>query len=104
MIRVSAMYPTTPGKTFDHDYYRDSHVPLALRLFGPHGLQRVEIDRGIEGPGPGQAPPYVAIGHLFFDSAEGFHAALAANGAEVLGDIPNFTQIDAQLQLSEIVS
>ena len=28
MIKVSVMYPNTPGGRFDHDYYRDKHMPL----------------------------------------------------------------------------
>jgi uncharacterized protein (TIGR02118 family) len=31
MIRMTVMYPVTEGATFDHDYYRDHHVPLAVR-------------------------------------------------------------------------
>ena len=28
MIKVSVMYPNTPGARFDHEYYRDKHMPL----------------------------------------------------------------------------
>ena len=28
MIKVSVMYPNKPGARFDHDYYRDKHMPL----------------------------------------------------------------------------
>lgn len=28
MIKVSIMYPNTPGTRFDHGYYRDKHLPL----------------------------------------------------------------------------
>ena len=28
------LYPETEGATFDHDYYRDKHVPLALKAWG----------------------------------------------------------------------
>ena len=40
MIRMSVLYPTAEGRVFDHDYYRDRHVPLALRTWG---LERAEI-------------------------------------------------------------
>jgi hypothetical protein len=28
MIKVSVMYPNSPGVRFDHDYYREKHLPL----------------------------------------------------------------------------
>ena len=28
MIKVSVMYPNTPGARFDHEYYRGKHMPL----------------------------------------------------------------------------
>ena len=34
MIKVSVLYPAAEGATFDHDYYRDHHVPLAVRTWG----------------------------------------------------------------------
>ena len=34
MIRFSVYYPKTEGASFDHDYYRDSHVPLAMSTWG----------------------------------------------------------------------
>ena len=34
MIRLSVYYPTTEGATFDHDYYREKHVPLAVKTWG----------------------------------------------------------------------
>ena len=33
-IRLSVFYPSTEGATFDHDYYRDKHVPLAVKTCG----------------------------------------------------------------------
>ena len=68
MIRMSVLYPTSEGYVFDHDYYRDQHVPLALRTWG---LERAEIDKGVDGP-------YVAAVHFRFDSLEAMTAALSA--------------------------
>jgi hypothetical protein len=31
MIKVSVMYPNTPGARFAHAYYRDKHMPLITR-------------------------------------------------------------------------
>jgi uncharacterized protein (TIGR02118 family) len=88
------LYPSSEGSTFDHDYYRDKHVPLAMRAWG---LSKAEIDQGVDGP-------YVAAVHLEFDSVDSMQAALAKEGtAEVMADMANYTNITPVLQTSEIV-
>jgi uncharacterized protein (TIGR02118 family) len=95
MIRLSVSYPSTDGATFDHDYYRNQHVPLAVKTWGTDGA---EIDRGIDGP-------YVAAVHFTFDSLDAMGAAMAVDGtADVLADVANYTSITPVLQTSEIVS
>jgi uncharacterized protein (TIGR02118 family) len=95
MIRMSVFYPETEGATFDHDYYVNKHVPLALKTWG---MDRAEIDKGINGP-------YVAAVHFTFESLEAMQAALGSEGtAEVMADVANYTTIAAVLQTSEIVS
>ena len=94
MIRLSVLYPVTEGATFDHDYYRDKHVPLAVRAWG---LDGAEIDKGVDGP-------YVAAVHFKFASTEALQAAMAAEGTgAVLADVANYTTIAPVLQTSEIV-
>ena len=61
MIRLSVLYPKTEGATFDHDYYRDTHVPLAVKTWG---LDGAEIDKGVDGP-------YVAAVHFLLRVARG---------------------------------
>jgi uncharacterized protein (TIGR02118 family) len=95
MIRLSVLYPETEGAAFDHDYYREHHVPLAIRAWG---LSRAEINKGVDGP-------YVAAVHFEFESAESLHAAMASEQtAEVLADVANYTTITPVLQTSEIVA
>jgi uncharacterized protein (TIGR02118 family) len=94
MIRLSVLYPKTDGASFDHDYYRDSHVPLAVKTWG---IERFEIDRGLDGP-------YEAAVHFFFDSVEAMGAAMATEGtAAVRADIASYTTITPERQLSEVV-
>ena len=94
MIRLSVFYPATEGATFDHDYYRDNHVPLCVKSWG---LDGAEIDKGVDGP-------YVAAVHFKFDSAEALQAAMASDGmSDVLADVANYTSIAPVLQTSEIV-
>ena len=94
MIRMSVFYPVTEGASFDHDYYREKHVPLAVRTWSP---LTAEIDRGVDGP-------HVAAVHLTFDSLDALQLAMAAEGtANVLADVANYTTIAPVLQTSEIV-
>lgn len=94
MIRLSVFYPSTEGATFDHDYYRDHHVPLACKAWG---LDGAEIDRGIDGP-------YVAAVHFTFESMEAIAEAMGKPGtAEVMADVANYTTIVPVMQTSEIV-
>ncbi|MGD9705009.1 MAG: EthD family reductase [Acidimicrobiia bacterium] len=95
MIRVSVFYPASDDATFDHDYYRDHHVPLCLRTWG---LDRAEIDKGVNGPN-------VAAVHFFFDSMDQFGAAMGSpDTAAVMADVVNYTNIQPALQVSEIVA
>jgi uncharacterized protein (TIGR02118 family) len=92
VIRVSVFYPTTEGATFDHDYYRDVHVPLAMKAWG---LDEAEIDRGIDGPN-------VAAVHLKFASLDALGEAMGSPlTGDVLADVANFTTIAPVLQTSE---
>ena len=94
MIRLSVFYPTTDGATFDHDYYRDHHVPLAVQAWG---LDGADIDKGIDGP-------YVAAVHFTFESMDALGAAMGAEGTgAVLADVANYTTITPVMQTSEIV-
>jgi len=69
-VRMSVLYPATEGAAFDHDYYRDTHVPMAVSAWGLHGA---EIDKGIDGP-------YVAAVHFTFDSLDAVQAAMGPRG------------------------
>jgi len=94
MIRFSVFYPKTEGATFDHDYYRDTHVPLCVETWSPTS---VEIDKGLDGP-------YVAAVHFQFLSIEAMMAALGVEGTEaVRADVANYTTIEPVRQTSEVV-
>jgi uncharacterized protein (TIGR02118 family) len=97
------MYPSGPGKRFDHVYYEQKHRPLVLDRLASHGITRYEIQQGISGLGPGSEPMFACIGNLFFSTVSEFQGAMAAHGAELQADIPNFTDIQPQFQISESV-
>ena len=94
MIRLSVFYPSTEGATFDHDYYREKHVPLCVQTWG---LDGAEIDKGVDGPN-------VAAVHFKFKSLEDLQAAMGGQGTgDILADVGNYTSISPVLQVSEIV-
>lgn len=98
MIRVAILYPNTPGSRFDVGYYRDRHLGrLARELLGP-ALKGIEVDVGVSGrDGPA---PYHAIGYLMFDSLPEFQAAFAPVAARLAADVPNYTDLAPQVQIS----
>jgi uncharacterized protein (TIGR02118 family) len=102
MIKVSVLYPNGEGRTFDHDYYRDSHMPMVARLVG-EPLKRYYIDRGVAGGTPDAPPPFLAGGHLLFDSVEAYDTGFGPHAKEIMADIPNYTNVRPTLQISEIV-
>ena len=102
MIRVSVLYPQKEGTRFDHDYYARKHIAFVRETLGPFGLVRAEVDKGIAG-GTGEPPLFVAAAHLIFESLDQFQEAFASTGDQLMADIPNYTDIEPQLQFSEIV-
>lgn len=102
MIKVSVMYPHQAGARFDHDYYRDRHMPLVRHLLG-EGCSYYAIDKGLSGGEAGSAPPYEAMCHIVSDSIALFETGMARHGAEIFADIPNFTDLVPVIQVSDVV-
>jgi uncharacterized protein (TIGR02118 family) len=82
VIKVSVLYPNARGCKFDMEYYLTQH--------------------GIAGGAPGAPATYVAMGHLYFDSTNAFQAAFAPHAQSILADIPNYTNIQPTIQVSEV--
>ena len=93
-VRMSVYYPQGENESFDHDYYRDTHIPLCQQTWSP---LNTEIDRGLNGP-------FVAAVHFTFPSREAMDQAMAGEGSAALtADVPNYTTITPQMQISEVV-
>jgi uncharacterized protein (TIGR02118 family) len=103
MVRVTVLYPNESAKRFDHDYYASKHLPMVMERLKGSGMLRYEVDKGLAGGGPGAPAPFVAACHLYFNAAADFQKGIAAHGTEIMGDIPNYTDISPQIQISEIV-
>ena len=102
MIRVSVMYPNVSNK-FDMDYYLNKHIPFVHKLLDPFGLVRTEVDKGVGTAEPGAPAPYAVVAHLFFNSIEDMGKGLEAHDPKLAADVPNFTDIKPQFQISEVI-
>jgi uncharacterized protein (TIGR02118 family) len=88
MIKVSVMYPNTPGARFDHTYYRDVHMPLVKTRMGA-ACKFYTVDKGLAGFGPGEPAAFVGMCHIYADSVESFQAGFGPHADEILADIKN---------------
>lgn len=101
MFCVSVAYPRKDGGTFDFEYYMKKHVPLVARHVGANAV-KAEVRKGIASP-DGSAPSFVCMANFWIRSVPEFQATLAAHGKEIMGDIPNFTNIQPILQVDEVL-
>ena len=98
---VSVMYQIGSGNRFDLDYYMKTHMPLVGSLWRSVGLKEAQV---LQGSGRARW----RSGGLSHHRAAGFRlagtrssAAADAHGAEVLGDIPNFTDVQPAIQFND---
>lgn len=101
MIKVSVMYPGGTGNTFDITYYLNNHIPMVRQKLAP-ALRGVSVEQGLAGAQPGSAPPYLAMGHLLFDSVEAFQECMGPHAQAILGDIVNYTNTQPTTQISVV--
>ena len=102
MIKVSVIYENKPGARFDHEYYRDRHMPLLKARMGEHCVSYT-IDRGIAGGAPGSSAPYVAMCHIHCKTLADFQAGFGPHADEIMGDIANYTDLRPIVQISDVV-
>jgi uncharacterized protein (TIGR02118 family) len=101
MIKVSVLYPNGPGSTFNMEYYLNHHVPMVrAKLAG--ACKNAAVEEGLGGAAPGSLPAFSAMGHLYFDSVEAFQTAFGPHAAAIMADIPNYTNVQPTIQLSEV--
>jgi uncharacterized protein (TIGR02118 family) len=101
MIRANVLYPAQEGAHFDFDYYLARHMPMVRDRLSPFGLTGVTVDSGIAGFPPGSSAAFVCVTGLQFDTLQNFQRGMAEHGAEIVGDIPNFTDIPPVVQVSD---
>lgn len=99
-ITVTVMYPNTPGSKFDMDYYLGSHLELVGKLWGDRLLSARAV-KGVGTADPDTPAPYQVMAILEVESVEVLQQMIGDHGEEVMGDIPNFTDVESIVQISE---
>jgi len=100
MITITILYPSKEGGRFDADYYVNTHMPMSIAKFG-NALKGVNISLGLNAGLPGSQPPFVAICQLLFESQDAFEQRFNEISAELIADMPNYTDMDIVFQISE---
>ena len=77
-------------------------MPMVQRLCGD-AMKGYTVDKGVAGGAPGSHAPYVAAGHLNFETMEAFQASFGPHAKEIMADIPNYTKIVPVMQISEVM-
>lgn len=101
MIKASILYPGGEGKKFNMDYYLNKHVPMVTGLLGD-SIKGATIEKGIGGAMNSPAP-FVAMGNIYFNSLQDFNDSFGPNADKIMGDIPNYTDIEPVIQISEVL-
>ena len=102
MIKVSVLYPNGEGKNFDLDYYCNQHVKMVGGLLGD-SVKGASVEKGLGGAAPNSPATYAAMGNLYFESMESFQNTFGPNAEKIMADLPNFTNIEPVVQISEVM-
>lgn len=102
LIKVTILYPNGAGKTFDMDYYRESHMPMVEDLLG-ESMKFYRIDKGLASGRPDEPTPFSAVGYLYFDELSDYEESFGPVADKILSDIPNYTNIQPVVLISEVV-
>lgn len=74
---------------------------MAAGLLGD-SVKGATVEKGLGGAAPGVPAPYIAMGNMYFDSIQAFQNSFGPNVEKIMGDIPNFTNIEPVIQISEV--
>ena len=99
MIYVTVLYPNRDDAKFDFKYYTTKHIPMVVRLLA----NDIDIYKGVSSFT--DAPPaFVCTARIRINSMEEFSAAMAQHGGTILGDMPNYTNIEPIVQIDEVLT
>lgn len=104
MILFNVMYPETQSAQFNEDYYLSTHMNLVVDRLSPFGMKVVGVSRGLAGGVPGDPATYRVMAQISFPTMDDFQQGMDKHGKEIIDDLPNFTNIQPVVQISEALA
>ena len=101
MVKITVLYPNIEARRFDVDYYLNIHMPMSIEKLGA-SMKGVTVEIGISGAPEGTPPPYAALCHFLYESADAFLKAFMPHAELLMGDMVNYTDIESVIQISEV--
>jgi uncharacterized protein (TIGR02118 family) len=101
MIKLTVLYPNTPDLKFDKEYYVNKHGQLLTDLLGD-AIISSDVNMGIAGA-PDTPAPYVVIANMVLNLWSRLNILFGANAEKIMADLPNFTNVQPQVQISELL-
>lgn len=102
MIKLNVVYPASAGARFNHAYYQEKHMPMLAQRLGS-ACKYYTIDKGVAGGAPGAPSPFLASCSVASESAETLMTAMGPHLPEIMADIPNYTDAQPVVWISEAV-
>jgi uncharacterized protein (TIGR02118 family) len=100
MKSLTILYPNGDDVRFDFDYYKDHHLPLVMKLFGPL-IKRFELRKGLKSPTADKLP-YIAVVNIWFEDEAAFMAADEKHRPTLLPDVKNYTNVMPIIQEDDL--
>jgi len=103
MIRVTLIYRQSEGTHFDFDYYVNHHVAMSRNLLADCDLRSIEVEKVLRAV-DGSPSNVVCVAHVDFENETGLTKALEVHGAEMMADFKNYTDIDPEIHVCEVLT
>jgi uncharacterized protein (TIGR02118 family) len=100
---LTVLYPHDARDGFDHEYYRDRHMPSLMELFGHEAIKRMEIRKGLSSSNGSNPALYACTANIYVADERSFAAAAERNHRRVVDDIARFTSVAPSSVMTEVL-
>jgi uncharacterized protein (TIGR02118 family) len=90
---LTILYKNADDVRWDVEYYRQHHMPLIMKLYGPDAISRFELRKGDAGQAPGTKPAYIGSVNIYINQQSAFDAAGKEHGPTLVKDVPHFSSV-----------